>query len=101
MTTDPFLVGFLLIMAVLILASLHRIWAGPTVFDRLVGISLVAVHGIVLIVVLGFVFARAALFLDIALAFALLAFLLPLALGRYFENRSDVNDLGHEPGETR
>ena len=101
MNADPFLVGFLLILALLTAVSLYRVMAGPTVFDRLVAVALVAVNGIVLIAVLGFVFARAALFLDIALAFALLAFLLPLALGRYCEHRSDADDLGDEPDPDR
>jgi multicomponent Na+:H+ antiporter subunit F len=84
-----FLVASLLIVAVLIAGGLHRVWAGPTVFDRLVAVSLVTVNGIVIIVLLGFVLGRPSLFLDIALAYALLAFLLPLALGRYFEHRED------------
>lgn len=92
MSVDPFLVGFVLAIALMTALSLYRVYAGPTVFDRLVAVALVAVNGIVLIVVLGFVFARPALFLDIALTFALLAFLLPLALGRYFEHRSDAQD---------
>ncbi len=84
---SPFLVAFLLVMAVLIATGLHRVWVGPTVFDRLVAIALVSVNGVVVIVLLGFAFGRPALFLDIALAYALLAFLLPIALGRYFEQR--------------
>lgn len=86
---SPFLVTTLLIVAVLIAAGLHRVWAGPTVFDRLVAIALVSVNGVIVLVVLGFVLGRASLFLDIALAYALLAFLLPIALGRYFEERDD------------
>lgn len=81
------LVGMLLVVSVLIAAGLYRVWAGPTVFDRLVAIALLSVNGVVVIVVLGFVVGRPALFLDIALAYALLAFLLPIALGRYFEQR--------------
>jgi multicomponent Na+:H+ antiporter subunit F len=68
-------------------AGLYRVWAGPTVFDRLVAVALVSVNGVVVIVLLGFVFERPVLFLDIALGYALLAFLLPIALGRYFEQR--------------
>lgn len=89
---DGFLIAVLLIMAALIAAGLYRVWQGPTVFDRLVAVSMVAVNGIVILVVLGFVFDRPALFLDITLAYALLAFLVPLALGRYFEHRSDTED---------
>lgn len=82
-----FLVGALIAVALLIAVGLHRVYAGPSVFDRLVAVALVSVNGVVVIVLLGFAFDRAALFLDIALGYALLAFLLPIALGRYFEGR--------------
>jgi multicomponent Na+:H+ antiporter subunit F len=82
---DPFLVVATLVVAALIAAGLVRVQAGPTVFDRLVAVSLVSVNGVALIALIGFVLDRPALFLDIALAFALLVFLLPLALGRYFD----------------
>lgn len=103
---SPFLVGVLLVMGALIAVSLHRVWDGPTVFDRLAAVALVSVNGVVVIVLLGFVFERTVLFLDIALAYALLAFLLPIALGRYFEHRSDgaedgswAEDLPERPTE--
>lgn len=86
------LVGMLIAVALLIAAGLHRVYAGPTVFDRLVAVALVSVNGVVVIVLLGFAFDRAALFLDIALGYALLAFLLPIALGRYFEGREQRKD---------
>jgi multicomponent Na+:H+ antiporter subunit F len=89
---NPFLFTVLLVVTALIAASLYRVAAGPTVFDRLVGIALVTVNGLAIIVVLGFLVGRPAFFLDIALAYALLAFLLPVALGRYFAARE------REPG---
>jgi multicomponent Na+:H+ antiporter subunit F len=84
-----FLVGSLLLVAVLIAIGLYRVYAGPTVFDRLVAVALVSVNGVVVLVLLGFAFERPVLFIDIALGFALLTFLLPIALGRYFEARDD------------
>jgi multicomponent Na+:H+ antiporter subunit F len=87
-----FLVGALIAVALLIAVGLHRVYAGPSVFDRLVAVALVSVNGVVVIVLLGFAFDRAALFLDIALGYALLAFLLPIALGRYFEGRGRERD---------
>jgi len=86
---NAFLIAVLLVIVVLICGGLHRVWVGPTVFDRLVAIALVSVNGVAVIAVFGFLFDRPALFLDIALAYALLAFLLPIALGRYFEHRSN------------
>ena len=80
-----FLLGVLLAIGVLIIAGLLRVWLGPTIFDRLIAVALVSVNGVVIIVLLGFYFERPVFFLDIALGYALLAFLLPIALGKYFE----------------
>jgi multicomponent Na+:H+ antiporter subunit F len=80
-----FLLGALLAVGVLIIAGLARVWLGPTIFDRLIAVALVSVNGVVIIVLLGFYFERPILFLDIALGYALLAFLVPIALGKYFE----------------
>jgi multicomponent Na+:H+ antiporter subunit F len=82
-----FLLGALLGVGVLIIAGLARVWIGPTVFDRVIAVALVSVNGVVALVLLGFVFERPVLFLDIALGFALLAFLVPIALGKYVERR--------------
>jgi multicomponent Na+:H+ antiporter subunit F len=80
-----FLLGALLAVGVLIIAGLVRVWLGPTIFDRLIAVALVSVNGVVIIVLLGFYYERPILFLDIALGYALLAFLVPIALGKYFD----------------
>jgi multicomponent Na+:H+ antiporter subunit F len=87
-----FLLGFTLAVATLIAVGLHRVWAGPTVFDRLVAIALLTVNGVIVIVLLGFLLDRPTFYLDIALAYALLAFVLPIAVGRYFEQRPQPHD---------
>jgi multicomponent Na+:H+ antiporter subunit F len=87
-----FLLGFTIAVAVLIVIGLHRVWAGPTVFDRLVAIALLTVNGVIVIVLLGFLLERPLFYLDIALAYALLAFVLPIAVGRYFEQREQPDD---------
>lgn len=84
---------FLLVVAVIValatVAGLYRAQAGPTVFDRLMAIALLTVNTVVLIVLFGFLFERQTFFLDIALPYALLAFVFPIALGRYFSSRDD------------
>ncbi len=82
---SAFMLGALLAVGVLIIMGLARVWLGPTIFDRLIAVALVSVNGVVIIVLLGFYFERPVFFLDIALGYALLAFLVPIALGRYFE----------------
>jgi multicomponent Na+:H+ antiporter subunit F len=89
---SPFLLGFTIAVAALIGVGLHRVWVGPTVFDRLVAIALLTVNGVIVLVLLGFLFGRPVLYLDIALAYALLAFVLPIAVSRYFEQRERDGD---------
>jgi multicomponent Na+:H+ antiporter subunit F len=95
---SSFLLGATVAVALLIVLGLYRIAVGPTVFDRLVATALVTANGVVLLVLTGFLFDRVELFVDIAIAYALLAFLLPLALGRYFEAASRRRSLPHEEG---
>jgi multicomponent Na+:H+ antiporter subunit F len=72
-------------VALLMVLGLYRIAMGPTVFDRLIATALVTANGVVLLALTGFLFDRIDMFVDIAIAYALMAFILPLALGRYFE----------------
>lgn len=95
-----FLVVATLTIAVLIGIGLYRVWIGPTVFDRLVAVALVSVNGVIMLVLLGVILERPVLFFDIALGFALLAFLLPITLGRYFEAQINRREQGRiEPAQ--
>jgi multicomponent Na+:H+ antiporter subunit F len=86
---NPILLGATLVVAALIGLGLYRVAIGPTVFDRLVAVALVTANGVVLLVLTGFLFDRVDMFVDIAITYAMLAFLLPIALGKYFEGRRD------------
>ena len=88
---NPFLVGVLVAIPLVIIVTLYRVWRGPSVFDRLVAVALVSVNSVVVLVVVGFALGRPVLFLDIALGVALLAFLLPIALGKYVERAEDAD----------
>jgi multicomponent Na+:H+ antiporter subunit F len=76
-----FVVGGLTITAVIGVAR------GPSVLDRLLSSSFGAVSSVVLLMLIGFIFGRPELFVDIGLSYALLAFLFPLAFARYLESR--------------
>lgn len=95
---SPFLIAVALVVALTTIVGLYRVHAGPTVFDRLMAIALLTVNTVVLIVLLGFIFERPVFFLDIALPYALLAFLFPIALGRYFSSR-DERDRQEQGGD--
>ena len=82
---DGFPVFALVTVVVLMVVSLLRVWWGPTVYDRLIAVALIMAKGVTVIALFGFALGRPELFLDMAIAYALLAFLLPLAMGKYFE----------------
>ena len=64
--------GFLnvlsLLTGVLLILSLYRVLAGPTVFDRLAGLGLIGTKTVVLLVFVGIIQGRSELFVDITLA---------------------------------
>lgn len=76
-----FVVGLLTITAVV------GVSRGPTVLDRLLSASFGAVTSVVLLMLIGFIYGRPELFVDIGLSYALLAFLFPLAFARYLDSR--------------
>jgi multicomponent Na+:H+ antiporter subunit F len=86
---------FLLVAAILVgamlIVGLHRVWAGPTVFDRLVAVALVTANTLLIVVLVASVIDRIEAIIDIAIAIALLAFTLPVALGKHFETRRSAD----------
>lgn len=70
---------------VLTLAYLYRVAAGPTVFDRILGLSGFGTSTTIVLILVGCVYGRLDMFVDIGLGYALLNFVGVLAAARYFE----------------
>ncbi len=79
-----------LLLCVLMLVSLYRGVFGPSVLDRLIGVNAIGSKTTVLLVLVGFLFHRVDMFVDIALAYALLNFVAVLAASRYFQKRGGL-----------
>ena len=87
-------------IGLMILGTLIQIARADTVLERLLNSALAAANALVLLVLIGFVFERPAYFGDIGLAYALLAFLFPLAFAKYLEaehRRRRDTDPGEAP----
>lgn len=86
--------GLLLVLAffvgLLTITAVVGVSRGPTVLDRLLSASFGAVTSVVLLMMIGFIYGRPELFVDIGLSYALLAFLFPLAFARYLDTRHRV-----------
>lgn len=85
MTISPLLV--LDILAVLIVIYLYRVVRGPTLYDRVLGLNGISTKAIVLLVVIGTVYERVEMFVDIATGYALLNLVGALAIAKYLEQR--------------
>jgi len=81
-------------LALIMLLSLYRAVFGPTVLDRLIGVNAVGSKTIALLVLIGLLYHRVDMFVDIALAYAMLNFIAVLATSRYFQKQKGLYDEG-------
>lgn len=81
-----------LYLAVLMTVSLYRGVAGPTVVDRMIGVNAIGSKTAVLLILIGLLYHRVDMFVDIALAYAMLNFIAVLATSRYFQKRRGLYD---------
>jgi multicomponent Na+:H+ antiporter subunit F len=82
---SSFFLGIAILIALLTAVALYRVARGPTVFDRIISAGLVGTNGIILLVLIGFIYERIDMFVDIALVYALLNFIMVIVLMKYFE----------------
>jgi len=79
-------------LALLMLMPAYRSLIGPTVLDRLVGVNAIGSKTIVMLILIGLIFKRVDMFVDIALAYAMLNFIAVLAASRYFQKQKGLYD---------
>ncbi|MCB1233896.1 MAG: pH regulation protein F [Verrucomicrobiae bacterium] len=72
-----------IVLFALMLPALYRVVVGPTAIDRIVAVNVIGTKTAVLLVVIGVIFDRVDMFVDFALAYALLNFIGSLAASRY------------------
>jgi len=79
-------------LALVMLLSLYRAVFGPTVLDRLVGANAIGSKTTSLLILIGLIYQRVDMFVDIALAYAMLNFIAVLAASRYFQKQKGMYD---------
>jgi len=78
---------FFLILTILILVYMYRVFQGPTVYDRILGLNGISTKAIILLTILGSLYQRLEMFVDIALGYAVLNIVGGLAVGKYLEHK--------------
>jgi multicomponent Na+:H+ antiporter subunit F len=81
-----------LYLSILMILPLYRAVMGPTILDRLVGVNAIGSKTTVLLLVIGLLYQRVEMFVDIALAYALLNYIAVLAASRYFQKKRDLHE---------
>lgn len=84
---SSFLLGIAIFIAVLTAVAMYRVAVGRTIFDRIIAAGLVGTNGFILLTLIGFIFGRISMFVDLAIAYALLNFVVIIVLGKYFDRK--------------
>ena len=95
MTAVYFATALALLVAAAIL--LLRLFAGPSLYDRVLALNSFGTKTVLLICLIGFVAGRPGLFLDIALLYALINFAGTIAVLKFFRYRA-LGDIPTDDG---
>ena len=84
---NSFFLFVLITLVTLMVVYLYRVVRGPSVFDRVLGLNGISTKAIVLLVVIGTVYERVEMFVDISTGYALLNLVGALAIAKFLEER--------------
>ena len=79
-----------LYLSLIMFLPLYRAIFGPTVLDRLIGVNAIGSKTTVMLLLIGLIYGRIDMFVDISLAYALLNFIAVLAAARYFQKKKGL-----------
>ena len=85
MTVPAFFLAAAVALLTLVMVYVHRLAVGPTVFDRILALSGFGTMTTMVLLLMGAVYERLDMFIDLSLAYALLSFVGAVASARYFE----------------
>lgn len=77
------LAAFVIVLAAV--PVLYRVLAGPNIFNRIMGVNVLGTKTVVLLILIGYIYGRPDIFLDIAIVYALISFTAVLAFLKYME----------------
>ena len=92
-SAEVFFLVVLIAITLLIGVYLYRVLRGPTVYDRVLGLNGISTKAIILLIVIGTVYGRVEMFVDIATGYALVNLVGSLAIAKYLEERGKSADV--------
>jgi len=91
--TDYFAIFMGVALFILMIPVIYRIWVGPTPFDRMLAVNVIGTKTAVLLVIIGTLFDRVDMFVDFAIAYALLNFLASVVVSRYLNRTAYLKEI--------
>ncbi len=82
---DSFFIGIGVALCFLMLLTLHRAIHGPTAIDRIMSVNVIGTKTTILLVIIGSIYHRVDMFVDISMVYALLNLIGTLAASKYLE----------------
>ena len=82
-------------LCLFMLLALYRTIFGPTIIDRIMGANIIGTKTTVLLIIIGTIYERVDMFVDIALAYAMLNFIVTIAASRYFAHHKNITVEGY------
>ncbi len=76
--------GVTIILVVLTIISLYRAYMGPTCTDRVVAINIITTKVVTIIALVAYIYEQG-IFLDVALVYALIAFIAVVGIAKYVQ----------------
>ncbi|MDY6989754.1 MAG: monovalent cation/H+ antiporter complex subunit F [Thermodesulfobacteriota bacterium] len=77
-------------MCVLVLFCLYRATCGPGVLNRAAGISAIGTKTLIILLIMGVIYDRVDMFIDISMVYALLNFIGTVVLAKYIEGTGEA-----------
>lgn len=96
---EQFFINIGVSLLLLMILTLGRAIGGPTIIDRILGVNVIGTKTTVLIIIIGTVYGRVDMFVDIALTYALLNFITSIAASRFYQRH--VQNVAHKEEESR
>ncbi len=91
---NQFLIAIAMVVALNAIACLYRLVRGPTAQDRLLAVNMFDTKALVVLLLTFFVIDEPALYLDVALLYALLNFVITVTVSRFLETPHPPRPLG-------
>ena len=89
---DKFFLCFQIGILLLTMLMLYRLFRGTGIFDRFIGILVIATNVILILIAVGFVDERRAMYVDVAISYGILGFISSVILAKFIGQRGGKED---------